>query len=110
MLKKYDSQEMYKAYEIWPRIARESFENKINKVDFKDIDHIVFAGMGGSGAIGDIISSVLSKSNIHVKIVKGYHLPKTVDNKTLVVTSSVSGDTIETLSVLESASKKIVKS
>ena len=23
------------------------------KLDFKDIDHIVFAGMGGSGSIGD---------------------------------------------------------
>jgi glucose/mannose-6-phosphate isomerase len=69
----------------------------------------VFAGMGGSGAIGDIISSVLSKNDIHVKIVKGYHLPNTVDSNTLVVVSSVSGNTIETLSILESASKKNCK-
>ncbi len=108
-LTKFDKQKMYEAYEKWPKIAKESFENKINKVDFKDIDHIVFAGMGGSGAIGDIISSVLSKNDIHVKIVKGYHLPKTVDSNTLVVASSVSGNTIETLSILESASKKNCK-
>jgi glucose/mannose-6-phosphate isomerase len=109
VLTKFDKQKMYEAYEKWPKIAKESFENEINKVDFKDIDHIVFAGMGGSGAIGDIISSVLSKNDIHVKIVKGYHLPNTVDSNTLVVVSSVSGNTIETLSILESASKKNCK-
>ena len=39
------------------------------------------AGMGGSGTIGDIFSSILSKTNIHVNVVKGYLLPKTVNNQ-----------------------------
>ena len=56
----------------------------------------------GSGAIGDLFASILSKTNIHVSIVKGYLLPKTVDKNTLVVTTSVSGNTIETLTVLNS--------
>jgi len=30
--------------------------------------------MGGSGAIGDVFSSILSKTNIHVNVVKGYLL------------------------------------
>ena len=38
--------------------------------------------MGGSGTIGDIFSSILSKTDVHVSIVKGYELPKTVDEKT----------------------------
>ena len=59
--------------------------------------------MGGSGAIGDIFSSILSKTKIHVNVVKGYHLPQTVDSNTLVVVVSVSGNTAETFSVLESA-------
>src|SRR5207245_5238414 len=67
--------------------------------------HIVFAGMGGSGSIGDIFSSILSKANIHVSIVKGFTLPKTVDSNTLVVTTSVSGNTAESLFVLDSAKK-----
>lgn len=62
--------------------------------------------MGGSGALGDIFSSVLSKTNIHVNVIKGYHLPKTVDSNTLVVTTSISGNTVETLTVLDSAKKK----
>ena len=59
--------------------------------------------MGGSGAIGDIISSILSKTNIHVNVVKGYLLPKTVDENTLVVVTSVSGNTKETLTILQNA-------
>ncbi|MDX1373411.1 MAG: SIS domain-containing protein, partial [Nitrososphaeraceae archaeon] len=66
-------------------------------------NHIVFAGMGGSGALGDIFFSILSKTNIHVTLVKGYLLPKTVDSNTLVVTTSVSGNTVETLTVLDLA-------
>ena len=37
--------------------------------------------MGGSGAIGDIFASILSKTKIHVSIVKGYLIPKTVNTK-----------------------------
>ena len=96
-----DKQLMYKTYDDWPRIARESFEEKIEKIDVKNIDHIVFAGMGGSGAIGDTVESILSKQNIHVTVVKGYVLPKTVDSKTLVITTSVSGNTSETIEILK---------
>jgi len=104
-LDKFDKQGMYKVYDRWPQIARESYESDLEPVDFKDIDHIVFSGMGGSGALGDIFSSILSKTDIHVNVVKGYHLPKTVDSNTLVVTTSISGNTVETLTVLDSASK-----
>ena len=97
---------MYKVYDKWPEIARESFESNQEPVDFDDIDHIVFAGMGGSGAIGDIFSAVLSKTKIHVNVVKGYLLPSTVDSNTLVITVSVSGNTAETLAVLDAAYKR----
>ena len=104
-IEKYDSQKMYKFYDEWPQIARDSFESKQEPVDFQNIDHIVFAGMGGSGAVGDLFSSILSKSDIHVSLIKGYLLPKTVDKNTLVVVTSVSGNTAETLTILESAKK-----
>lgn len=105
ILEKYDSQKMYKVYDKWPQIAKESFESEQEDEKFDNINHIVFAGMGGSGAIGDMFASILSKTKIHVNVVKGYLLPKTVDSSTLVVIISVSGNTIETLSVLESAKK-----
>jgi len=96
---------MYKIYDKWPKIARESFESNQIPISFEGIDHIVFAGMGGSGAIGDTFSSILSKSKIHVNVVKGYLLPTTVDSNTLVIAVSVSGNTVETLAVLDSAYK-----
>jgi len=96
---------MYKTYDKWPEIARQTFESSQEPVDFEGIDHIVFAGMGGSGAIGDLFASMLSKSDIHVSRIKGYLLPKTVDKNTLVVTTSVSGNTEETLTVLKAAKK-----
>lgn len=96
---------MYKIYDMWPEIAKKSYELNNDTVDFQDIDHIVFSGTGGSGALGDIFSSILSKTKTHVYVVKGYHLPKTVDSNTLVVTTSISGNTVETLTVLDSAKK-----
>ena len=108
-LEKIDGKKMYREYDRWPEIARESFEKSFKKFDAKDVDHIVFAGMGGSGSIGDTISAILSKKDIHVSNVKGYLLPKTVDSKTLVIVTSVSGNTSEPLRILEQAKKTPAK-
>lgn len=96
---------MYEIYNEWPQMASDSYKKKYTVIDYKNIDHIVFAGMGGSGAVGDLFSAILSKTNIHVSLVKGYILPNTVDSNTLVVTISVSGNTSETLTILNSARK-----
>ena len=104
-LLKIDTKQMFKTYDDWPNIARESFEEKFKKIDIKDIDHIVFAGMGGSGSIGDTIEAILSKKNIHVSLSKGNILPKTVDSKTLVIATSVSGNTAEILEIVKNVKK-----
>ena len=96
---------MSEVYDRWPQIARKNFSVNFSKVDIKNIDHVVFAGMGGSGTIGDVFASILSKTDIHVSVVKGYLLPKTVDGNTLVVTTSISGNTLETISILKNAEK-----
>ena len=108
-LEKIDSKKMYQTYDKWPEIAKDGFDNDFEKFDVKGIDHIVFSGMGGSGSIGDVISAILSKEDIHVSNVKGYHLPKTVDSNSLVVATSISGNTKETLTVLEKAQKTDAK-
>jgi len=102
-LDKIDTQKMYQIYDKWPKIAQKCWESTEEVSGFIGMNHIVFAGMGGSGTLGDIFSSILSKSKIHVTVVKGYLLPKTVDSNTLVVTTSISGNTIETLNVLNEA-------
>lgn len=96
---------MHTIYDRWPEIAKNAYNSNLEPVDFKNINHIIFAGMGGSGALGDIFSAILSKTNVHVSVVKGYLLPKTVNSNTVVVPTSVSGNTVETLTILNSAKK-----
>jgi len=104
-LKKIDKNEICKVYDRWPEIAEKCYNSEFEVIKYKNISHIIFAGMGGSGIIGDIFSSILSKTKIHVTVVKGYNLPKTVNKNTLVIATSISGNTIETLTILKSAKK-----
>jgi len=104
-IKSIDSHNMIGVYDRWPQIASDNFSTNFSKIDIKNIDHIVFAGMGGSGTIGDVFASILSKTDLHVSVVKGYLLPKTVDDDTLVVSTSISGNTLETISILKNVEK-----
>jgi len=97
-------------YEKWPQLAKEAYKKKSELLDLKNIDHFVFAGMGGSGTLGDVFDSIMSKTNTHVSVIKGYKLPKTVDENTLVISTSVSGNTQETLSILKQVKKISAKS
>ena len=104
-LEKNDPGGIHTIYDRWAEIARDAYNSDLDSVDFNDIEHVVFSGMGGSGTVGDLFSSILSKTNIHTTVVKGYELPNTIDKNTLVVATSVSGNTIETITTLESATK-----
>jgi len=100
---KFDTGGIHKVYDKWPELAQKTYNLDIETLDFKNIDHIVFAGMGGSGTIGDIFYSILSQTQLHVTTVKGYNLPNNARKDTLVVTTSVSGNTEETLRILDMA-------
>ncbi len=104
-LEKIDTQEMHKIYDKWPEISENSYFSNMPEINLKKCPHIIFGGMGGSGTIGDIFFSILSKTNTHVTVVKGFNLPKTVNSDSLVVITSISGNTIETISLLENAKK-----
>ena len=108
-MEQFDSQGMYKIYDSWPDIASKSYNLNHKKIKVNGINHIIFCGMGGSGAIGDMFASILSKTNIHVSVVKGYLLPNTISENSLVITTSISGNTVETLTALDSANKKNCK-
>ena len=105
-IENFDPQKMLEEYDKWPEMAEDSYNNFSDNLEFEKINHIVFVGMGGSGAIGDVFSAILSKTNIHISVVKGYVLPNTVNSETLVIATSVSGNTLETISVLKKAHEK----
>jgi glucose/mannose-6-phosphate isomerase len=108
-IKKNDTKNMFGIYDKWSEIAQQNFQQEFSRPELKEIDHVIFAGMGGSGTVGDIFSSILSKNDIHTSVVKGYLLPKTVDSNTLIVTTSISGNTDETLTVLQNSLKTKAK-
>jgi glucose/mannose-6-phosphate isomerase len=69
-------------------------------------DLVVIAGMGGSAASGDLLAGCLA-DRLPVPILshRGYGLPTLVSPTTLVIASSYSGETVETVSALERAIK-----
>ena len=67
--------------------------------DYSVADKIVVLGMGGSAIGGDMLRSLIdTESKLPVSVHRDYNLPDYVDAKTLVIASSYSGMTEETLS------------
>ena len=74
------------------------------------IDKIVVAGLGGSAIGADLVRSYLAdKLDIPMVICRNYTLPNFVDSSSMVFVSSYSGNTEETLSAFEDASKRGAK-
>ncbi len=93
------SDHLVKALEICKAIAL--------KNQYSDIHNVVVAGMGGS-AIGGDVARLLCKNELKVPMVvsRNYTLPGWVNENTLVICSSYSGNTEETLAAFEHARVK----
>jgi glucose/mannose-6-phosphate isomerase len=81
--------------------------------DYPEVSKVVILGMGGSAIGGDLVSNlVASEARLPILVHRDYNLPAFIDSKTLVIASSYSGMTEETLSsfkqALETDSKKLV--
>jgi len=75
--------------------------------DSRPINSIVVTGMGGSALAALIVKVLLSKTvATSFEVVRNYDLPAYVGENTLVIASSYSGNTEETLSALEQARQR----
>jgi glucose/mannose-6-phosphate isomerase len=73
-------------------------------LDKNPIHNVVITGMGGSGIGGTFAQEYASEySPLPIVVNKSYHLPKFVNKHSLVIASSYSGNTEETLSCVEDA-------
>ncbi len=74
-------------------------------LDLKDIRQVVISGLGGSAIGGDLVVAYTAPlASAPISVWRNYDLPAHVrDPHTLVITSSHSGNTEETLSAYESA-------
>jgi glucose/mannose-6-phosphate isomerase len=73
----------------------------------RPVQSIVFAGMGGSALAPEFVKTWLGNAIARpFEIVKTYQIPSYVDETTLVVVASCSGNTEEVLEALEAARSK----
>lgn len=75
-----------------------------------EIQNIIMAGMGGSGIGGAFVADIISgECKCPFNVVSGYILPAYINANTLIIISSYSGNTEETLSALQQALKSEAK-
>ncbi len=79
--------------------------NYKTSINSQKIKNIVFSGMGGS-ALAALISKSFPGYNLPFEVVRDYQIPSYVDDSSLFIASSYSGNTEETLSALELAIQK----
>ncbi|HMP31094.1 MAG TPA: SIS domain-containing protein, partial [Saprospiraceae bacterium] len=84
--------------------ALEIGENAVVTPHSKEINKIFVAGMGGSGIGADFVAEfVVNELKVPYLVGKGYDIPSYIDENTLYLASSYSGNTEETLSSLAQA-------
>lgn len=77
------------------------------KKPVKPVHNILFCGMGGSGFGGKLVAKwVENEINVPFTVVQDYTIPHYVNENTLVIGSSYSGNTEETLISVEAARQK----
>lgn len=113
LIKQIDPQNVYGSVIDLPGQCLHAWE-EANKVDipqdYTNIENVVMCGMGGSGLGARVIES-LYFPNLKVPLtrINGYHIPAFVNEKTLVITSSYSGNTEETIQNFKEALDKKAK-
>ena len=74
--------------------------------DWADCDQVVIGGMGGSAIAGDLLADLAAvHGTVPVLVVRDLQLPFSLTKRTLFVACSYSGNTEETLALLDQAVK-----
>ncbi len=114
--KKLDAEDMLSRIHEMPEQCRKAWQMAMDfslPADYSKVNKAVVLGMGGSAIGGDLVSSlVLPEAKLPVSVCRDYALPAYVDARTLVIASSYSGMTEETLTAFKQAlgtkAKKLV--
>jgi glucose/mannose-6-phosphate isomerase len=75
---------------------------RVQPTDFADPRNVVVIGMGGSAIGGEmVLSTMSSKLLVPFQVCRHYELPEYVDDETLLIVLSYSGNTEETIAAIE---------
>ena len=107
VMRRYDQSGMLDAIAGLPGQVRDAWQ-RTRDMDVPDtlgaLDQVALLGMGGSAIGGDLVRTIFSdRLSVPVATVRDYELPAWVDRQTLVIASSYSGATEETVSALGAA-------
>lgn len=112
IVNKYDPQNQFKTLVETYKQIEYAWGNDIelNGLSNENIKNIIVTGLGGSAIAGDVINNFL-KDDLHLPLFvnRSYNLPLFADENTLLLVSSYSGTTEETLSVLKEGLSKNCK-
>lgn len=109
-VKEYDKSNLLKITYNFPDDSEKTFNKVISQEipdSYKEFDNIFISGMGGSCISADILNSYLySKINKPIIVNRSSSVPNFVNEKTLSIFISHSGNTIETINCAKEAIKR----
>lgn len=112
-IKKLDPGKVYESISLFPLQLKEAWEEveiQTIKGNYSSVNKVCIAGMGGSALAGRIIEHLApALTNLPIFVSSNYRLPTWVDSETLVISSSYSGTTEETLSSFKDALSRKAK-
>ena len=98
---------MLRCIHDFPRLSEQAWQMALLynlPKDYSQVNKVIILGMGGSAIGGDLVRSLVeNETPTQIIVCRDYDLPKYVDEKTLIIASSYSGMTEETLSAFEQA-------
>ncbi|HSP86968.1 MAG TPA: hypothetical protein VLN45_02455 [Ignavibacteriaceae bacterium] len=108
LVQKYDPSNQFEVLKNTYKQIEFAWNNEIDlsSIKKKGIESVVVTGLGGSAMSGDLFVNFFKEElDIPFFVNRSYTLPKFVNKNTLLVVSSYSGNTEETISVFTSALK-----
>lgn len=102
----YDSEDMKSAIQGFANQVKLAYAIPVDVRFEGDINKIIICGLGGSAIAGDILKTYLKDEKIPITVSREYELSRNADKKTLVIISSYSGNTEETVSSYRDALRK----
>jgi glucose/mannose-6-phosphate isomerase len=107
LAKAYDTFNMASVIQRLPSQIETALADPIPNVAERTYKQVVMAGMGGSALPMDVVTDAFGNVlSVPIQVWRNYNLPTDVDDSTLVIVSSFSGETEETVSALEQMPNK----
>ena len=108
----YDKENVIDFYRDIANKVKEAYKlAELTQIEFQnksEIKEIILAGMGGSAISGIVMKDYITNLELDLKITiaNSYNLPKNISENALVICTSYSGNTEETLSMFKDAQRK----